>query len=244
MRGYELLDKMSLIDPVYIENADIKPKRRLRWLAVAASLCLIVGIFAFIENSDKLPTQDPARHNKSTATITYNYEGQIPKYQADLAPLSEEEMFGMENLYIFRGSVKRLENISIDFYGDTAIQCIATITISKVFKGDLPVDSEITVLLPCGINIGHDVEDTCVIRRLKVGMEGIFMPIIYDDSYWEQNGAVLFQKELAPCGLGDGMRWVFLNTDHELVFAKFAYPGAKYAQDLEDIEIYIEEMLN
>lgn len=246
MSGNELLDKMSLIDPAYIEAAEQKPKRTrlLRYVAAAACLCLIVSMLAFFGYSDK-STDKPALQNKSTAKVTYNYEGQIPTIKSDLVPLSEEEMFGMENLYIFRGIVIRLENVSIDFNGNTAIRCIATIRISKVFKGNLTVNSEIRVLLPCGINIGHNVEDTGVIRRLSVGMEGIFMPIVYDDdSFWEQNGAVLYHKELTPCGLGDGMRWAFLKTDRGLVYMKSAYPGAKGAQGLEDIEEYIKRMLN
>lgn len=48
MRGGELLDKMELVDPVYIEAADkIPPKQKRnmpsRWLAAAACFALIVG---------------------------------------------------------------------------------------------------------------------------------------------------------------------------------------------------------
>ena len=46
MRGDEFLDKMGLIDPAYIEAADVAPakKRKIRWnrwIAVAACFCLI-----------------------------------------------------------------------------------------------------------------------------------------------------------------------------------------------------------
>ena len=45
MRGNELLDKMELIDSVYVEAADAMPKRRraawLRWCAAAACLSLL-----------------------------------------------------------------------------------------------------------------------------------------------------------------------------------------------------------
>lgn len=47
MRGNELLDKMDLIDPVYIEEADTKPKmKKSLWIkgsAIAACLCLAAG---------------------------------------------------------------------------------------------------------------------------------------------------------------------------------------------------------
>lgn len=45
MRGNELLDKMELIEPAYIEAADKKPKARksiwIKWGAVAACFCLV-----------------------------------------------------------------------------------------------------------------------------------------------------------------------------------------------------------
>ena len=44
MRGNELLDKMELVAPAYVEAADVKPKKKswLKWGALAACLCLIV----------------------------------------------------------------------------------------------------------------------------------------------------------------------------------------------------------
>ena len=48
MRGNELLDKMELIDPAYIEAADTAPNKRksawAKWGAAAACLCLICGL--------------------------------------------------------------------------------------------------------------------------------------------------------------------------------------------------------
>ena len=48
MRGDELLEKMELIDPVYIEEADQNPVKRkqvwIKWTAIAACFCLICGL--------------------------------------------------------------------------------------------------------------------------------------------------------------------------------------------------------
>ena len=45
MRGNELLDKMELIDPAYIEAADTAPNKRksvwAKWGTLAACLCLV-----------------------------------------------------------------------------------------------------------------------------------------------------------------------------------------------------------
>ena len=47
MRGNELLDKMELVDPAYVEAADAVRKgrnlRRIRWVVIAACLCLLIG---------------------------------------------------------------------------------------------------------------------------------------------------------------------------------------------------------
>lgn len=47
MNGNEFLDKLELINPEFVEAADIKPKRKkytkIKWTAIAASLCLIIA---------------------------------------------------------------------------------------------------------------------------------------------------------------------------------------------------------
>ena len=47
MRGNELLDKMDLIDPAYVEAAEAAPKvrkfSRIRWGVVAACICILMG---------------------------------------------------------------------------------------------------------------------------------------------------------------------------------------------------------
>ncbi|MDC7286311.1 DUF4179 domain-containing protein [Blautia schinkii] len=48
MRGNEFLDKMSLVDPAYVEAAALMPRRRKnslkRWCAIAACLCLVLSL--------------------------------------------------------------------------------------------------------------------------------------------------------------------------------------------------------
>ncbi len=52
MNGNEFLEKLELINPEFIEAADIKPKRKkytkIKWTVIAASLCLIImaGVLA------------------------------------------------------------------------------------------------------------------------------------------------------------------------------------------------------
>jgi hypothetical protein len=115
------------------------------------------------------------------------------------------------------------------------------IVIEEVYKGDLAVGDTIRMLLPCAIGLeGVGESPTKVIRQIESGMEGIFMPWVYDgESYMEQNGAVLMLEDIAECGLADGMRWAFLSTKRGLVYDKNAYPGAKDAENPDDIEKYV-----
>ena len=52
MRGNEFLDKMELIDPAYVEEADNKPKKKksilVKWGAMAACFCLIAAAAAAV----------------------------------------------------------------------------------------------------------------------------------------------------------------------------------------------------
>ena len=254
MRGNEFLDKMGLIDSAYIEAADVKPKqRKYAWLkggAVAACLCVMICAIAMISHFSESQT-DPqpggiVLSDRTTAKVFYGCEKGATNVSKDvLVYLTEEEMFAQENKYVFRGKVSGLTNITIDFYGVKEVRCIATISVEKVYQGDVIAGEQITMLLPCAIDIvGYAVEDTGVITQLECGMEGIFMPWIYDDnSYMEQNGAVLMKRDLAACGLADGMRWAFLSTDQGVLFERNAYPGAKNADNLDDIEAYVIEML-
>ena len=60
MRGNEFLDKMELINPVYVEAADVIPKKKknswVKWGAMAACLCLVImGMVLWAQTTQKLP---------------------------------------------------------------------------------------------------------------------------------------------------------------------------------------------
>ena len=219
----------------------------LKWGAVAACLWILVGIIAMTLQLHGAGAPKLILSDKSTAKVSYGYEKESTgSGLASLMYYTEEEMFAREKMYIFRGKVANLTNITIDFNGEKEVRCIATVTVRKVYKGKLTVGKQVRMLLPCGIDIkGGYVEDTGVITQLKIGMEGIFMPWIYDDeSYMEMNGARIMWQDLADCGLGDGVRWVFLSTEKGVLFLRDAYPGAKNASDLDDIEAYVLEQIS
>lgn len=181
MRGNDFLDKMELIDSAYIEAADIKPKKRKRtWLnyaAAAACLCLIISAVVTIPFLKEPEQGDFDLSNKTTAKISYgSEEGVMTSSEVDLVYLTESEMFSHEKMYVFRGRVSGLSNITIDFNGVKEARCIATVLIEKVYKGDIAEGEQITMLLPCAIYAdGSAVEDTGVISQIECGMEGIYI---------------------------------------------------------------------
>lgn len=235
MRGNDFLNKMELVNPAFVEVADKKPITRKRSralraaLALAACLCFVAGVLTMI-------LQD-----RTKAKISYNCKDlpqNMPAGKVDL--LTEEEIFSRKNMYVFRGKVNKLTNLTIDFNGEKEMRCLATIEIQKVYQGDISTGKKIKMLIPFPIGTDIWLEDAHIISQIEPGMEGIFMPWIYNEnSYWEQNHATLIMSELAPCGLADGIQWAFLSTDQGLVFDKRAYPGAENAVTLDDIEAYV-----
>ena len=114
----------------------------------------------------------------------------------------------------------------------------------KVYRGTYEEGETIRMLLPGAVsgNIHSSIMDT--LGELKVGMTGIFMPMAYGiDSVYQSNSATLYLGELAPYGFGDGIRFAFLKTEEGLVFSRDAYVGAKDASTLEEIEVYVEQMV-
>ena len=61
MRGNELLDKMELADPAYVEAADRKPLRKSRgwipWAAAAACLCLLIAAIPVFSQKPSTPQE-------------------------------------------------------------------------------------------------------------------------------------------------------------------------------------------
>ena len=88
MRGKELLDKMELIDPAYVEAAEAAPVRktgnlkRFRWAVAAACLCIILGtttVLAATGLGTKL-----IRFFSSPGESGYELSAELVKYPADV----------------------------------------------------------------------------------------------------------------------------------------------------------------
>ena len=252
-KNEQLLRAMGDIDEQFIAESVPGPKKHRAgaWLRWAAAACACMAVCAAIVlprlgNNSRLPGW--INLSKETTAKVELAEGELPENGAknSLVYFSEEEMFAMEDIYIFRGTVTDITNLKIDFNGEQELFCVVTIRAEKVFQGDIPAGKTIRMLVCCPINPDGRAaaEDHGVIAQVKVGMEGIFMPMICDESaVWEENGATLTMLDVAQCVLGDGVRWVFLGTDRGLSYLQPAYPGAKGSATLDDIEAYVVRML-
>lgn len=253
MRGDELLDRMDLIDIAYVEAADMRPMRkrtsRLRWTAAAClAIAVIVGLVAIVlDGKPNDPTQGKLTPSeRTTATIAYGVpkEATPGKGVYSLISYTETETFALEDLYVFRGIVRDLSNLTIDFGESTTYCCIAAIDITKVYKGNLQRGDRIKMLLPFPVGIEGWYQENCdALTSIEVGMEGIFMPWAYDDSArWEMGKTVMLQ-DLAACGLPDGHGWAFLYDGTRLIYDSASYPGAYGATTLDDIQEYVTKMI-
>lgn len=250
MKGNELLEKLSVVDGAYIEEAEQAPVRRKRPLYAAAACLCLLALAAVLLAGGRRQVVPLSEH--STATVTYGADREALQLgsHAELEYLTEEELFAPAGLYAFRGVVTALQNLTLDFGVEDGAACreyccVADIRVDTVYQGELSEGQTIQVLLPCAVGTdGFWYEDCANISRVEVGMEGIFLPIAYtEDSYLEMNGKQLRWLDLAPCGLWDGMRYVFLQTERGLVWADGAYVSAGKLTNLDQAEDYVRQML-
>lgn len=243
------------IDEKYVEAAEdcasrkLKRKRASLRMIASAAACLVLaaGILAggmrLAKGSNEIPLSG------SSAGVTARYIEKAPGISSEtsLVWLDEDEIFTRWNTAIFRGTVTEVQNIEVDFNGAKLYQAIAKVRVSRAIRGPFGEDDVVPVLLPSTVGDGSRAEDCDVIESIRVEIEGIFMPIVYDDenNFFEMNGVTLDKRDLAPCGLADGMRWTFFETPHHLIYASSAYPTltARAAKTLDEVEKFILEKM-
>lgn len=252
MKENRILHALGEVDDAYIAEASPAQPKKRRWIkfaATAACLALVAagGAFALRRPAAVDPARAPITlsDRSSGVKIKYISADNLPKTSSAycLVWLELDEIFARDTT-IFRGTVSYIDNIALDFNGRKSYRAIAGIVVDEVIQGDVRAGEVVPILLPCGIHDDIWVEDTDIVAQMRVGMEGIFMPKAYDDdSRWEENGATLYLNEVAPYGLWDGMRWVFLDTGSGLVFEKGLYADIASAGTLDQVEAYIREQL-
>lgn len=157
---------------------------------------------------------------------------------------SEDELINGENHAIFRGKVRKLINVLINFGKSKEYRCILYIEVTALIDCDIAIGDTVAVLLPFPIAEGYHTSIGSVAENITEGTEGIFITTVYDEtSIFEVNDSTLYLNELAKYGLPDGERYLFIETDGGLMYSEDCYPKAKNANGLDDIEKYIKTVL-
>lgn len=257
MNKEELFEVLNDIDDAYIVEAAsgqsegngraARPLHPLRWITGIAA-CAAVFIFAAVcihpDDHGRMPIELSDASKNVTACYIDSEEIPMTSASADLVPLTETEIFHKYNTSIFRGTVASIRNIELNYNGQKEYRAIAEIRVTRVYRGDCRAGDTLTVLLPCPIMEGYRISDCHVAEAVRTGMEGIFMPVTYDDSYiCIRNGATLQYNDIADYGFLDGSRWAFLSTDTGLLFDPHAFESLNTPDTLDDLEKYIEKML-
>lgn len=247
MKAERMIRALNQIDADYIAEAapaekKSKKQRILRLSMIAACLVLAatLSISAIVNRQHTLSLSD------ASSGVTAKYTQKAPRIDAaaSLIPLTENELFTHFDTAVLKGTVTKIDNIVLDFNGEKTYRAIAQIQVEKVWRGACQEGEPVSVLVPCPIESGVWVEDTETVSALRVGMTGIFMPVIYDaDDFHEENGARLALRDIAPYGFADGSRYAFLETENGLIFARWAYESISDVQTLAEIEIYVSEMV-
>lgn len=115
MNGNEFLDKMSLADPAYVEEADRPVKKRTawrKWGAMAACLAVLLGVgFLFFPRSspdvpDPVPTELPTLPVSMGPSLGgYGFEGYYVRDISDLKNTSPSQIGSLlDTLPVFRNA--------------------------------------------------------------------------------------------------------------------------------------------
>lgn len=241
MNGKRLFDIIGNIDEELISNADDRQKKKgiKTYFKIAMAACLVmalsVGIFGTVRNADKIELSSDSKNVR----VHYTSKKKFALSAYDLASLTMDEIVNRENSPIIRGTVTEISNIEIYMNGEKEYESIAGISVQKVYRGEIQVGDTLEVLLPFPTGVVVACGNG-VLSQLQVGMEGIFIPVKYDEnSLYSKGDSVLCLRDLAPYGLMDGERFAFLESENGLLFSEWAFPELKSTDNLDDAEEFI-----
>ena len=212
-----------------------KPYQRLKWGA-GLLIAVAAGFMLFTSNvwNERIPLSTDSTANSVHIVDQSKVTSDIS--EENMMDMTEDELFSKWNPVVVRGTVTNIRHIEIDFNGETEYQSLIKIHVSNVYRGDVQVGQDLIVRADAIPETGQTT-DASVISHVKQGMEGIFMPISYDDEFvWEQNDATLRLKDIADYGFPDGERYLFLDTPNGLLFERDAYPSLQGVDSLDEVE--------
>lgn len=260
MNAERLLNAIGEIDERYVAAAAPvdKPRKIPVWVkyASAACICLLIGAAAVIAAklfSDKTNSIKPIRSEVEVRVLSdeeveeYGYHEPLPSYAEIPTP---KKILSYDTL-IVRGKVVDAVNYALIYQNNSAfdhVRAVVTIEVSKVLRGNVKEGERIQMLLPCPVFNNKTVYNAFSQQAvmLRIGTEGIFMPIRYDDNSTDFWSPRVYLNELAPYGLIDGSSFLFVvGEDGGLYYDKLVFKGLfSRSHRLDAVEKYLIEMLN
>lgn len=159
----------------------------------------------------------------------------------DLQYISVDNIINHSDINIIRGIVKKIENIKVKIGEKEDFRAIVEIDVKEVIKGNLNNKKNIKVLVPIKSTIATFSDE------IQTGIEGIFMPVTYDESgdkYFIKSGKnKLVLKDLADYGLLNGVYWLFLEKNGQCLFDRDKFDEIKDVKNLDKIEEYIKKRI-
>lgn len=257
MKQEELFEVIGEVDGTFIKEAaePVQKKRktiRIRWIAAAACVCLLVsaGILLQPEKYGEIELPNSGE-NVVARYISEEYLEEVWQPMPDNSDatcytiLTEKDIFTTvsKKHLIVKGKVTDIRPIEIAYQRQhpkaKSYGAIVELFVEKVYYGDCKENSKIELFLYYDF-----MTDTDILYELEVGDSGIFMPRIHDDQailimYSEDD--VVWAKNLADYGIEE--LFVFMETENGMEFTRSEYPGIKDATTYEEVEAYIYRMM-
>lgn len=162
---------------------------------------------------------------------------------ACLAWLSPEEIFAMDTV-IFRGVVEsepryyRIDMLGRDWYYCTVVN----VRVTDSIRGGLE-EGEVYSLMYSGARGHMSLSTSGPLERLEAGSEAIFMAEqTGPDTGWRTETGYFCYADLAELRIGEGIRFVFLDTEEGLAFDRSTYEEIRDAETLDEVSDYARQM--
>ena len=184
---------------------------------------------------------------RSKGNIIFSYAKELPPpdINAIVAIFTEDEVFTMFETDIYTGTVKEVKNIQVDYAGMTEYKGIATLTVDKTIRGLKAAGETVTIMLPGPVADGKiQGPDMSVYPAMKAGDKGVFMLVKHDENaYWDDGETRIHFSEVAEYSVIDTQRFIFLETENGLAFARDTFPALASATTLDEVVTYVENKI-
>ncbi len=235
-------------------NSDIvmtnnsKLRKVLRAFAYAALSLAVVGMLAYFAIGNYRNRE--IELEKSGSDVSANYIHKLPDdvvLKTNSSDIDEEEFFTRLDYVCFNGIVRDVKNISVTNLGSSVCYAVVKIEIKHIYFSDTGDESlSVGDVLPVFLHfpvVGTDYDgDTFVSCRIEKGMEGIFMPILLDDStHFSSGESYFYPSDIAPYALADGSS-LFLQTEDGVLYDKNIFTSLDSPDNLPMVDRYLTKM--